>query len=230
MIRNLKILIAAAMALAALGAIGASGAQAAEFQCWMERCTITVKPDGAPGPAGKTAHHVLIVKQGANSVSTTCQQVTGHATSAAKAFKTLTLTNIVYHQCNAAGESAVVRMNGCEYHYEVGGMHDATMQIECPTGKVIEKEVPATGCLITIGSTAVLGGGLTFHDAETNGIKKTDITVETKVTSIPVTVDNNKCAGGLKAGAATGEITTWNFELTAEEDNEPFLQTALWWE
>jgi hypothetical protein len=37
MIRNLKILVAAAMALAALGVFGASGAQAAEFHCSAER-------------------------------------------------------------------------------------------------------------------------------------------------------------------------------------------------
>jgi hypothetical protein len=68
MIRNLKILLAAAMALAALEAISASGAQAAEFHCTVEPCRVTLKPDGT----GKTAHHVLVVRKGEASGSFTC--------------------------------------------------------------------------------------------------------------------------------------------------------------
>ncbi len=228
MIRNLKILIAAAMALAAFGAISASGAQAAEFHCGAEPCTVEVLPDGIPGPTGKTAHQVFIVKQGASSVSTTCQQVTGHGTSETKTFNTLTLTDIVYHKCNVAGEASTVKMNGCHYHFSVGGHHDATPRVTCPDTKKIEIEVPATGCLITIGNTELLTGGLTFHDAETNETKETEITAEVTVTGIPTTVANNKCPGGLKAEAATGEYTTGNVELTGLTDPSK-EHVKLWW-
>ncbi len=228
MIRNLKILIAAAMALAAFGAISASGAQAAEGHCGVEPCTITVKPDGTPGVNGKTAHQVFIVKQGAVSVSTTCQQVGGDATSATKTFSTITLTNVDYKTCNVAGEASTVKMNTCEYHFVVGGVHNATAEVNCPAGKSIQIEVPATGCLITVGDTGVLGGGLTFKDAETGGVKKTEVTAEVTATEIPATV-NNKCPGGLKEGAATGEYTTGNVELTAEKDGTE-EHTNLWWE
>jgi hypothetical protein len=54
MIRNLMVLIAAAMVVAACGAISASGVQAAEGHCGVEPCMITVKADGTPGPTGKT--------------------------------------------------------------------------------------------------------------------------------------------------------------------------------
>ncbi len=229
MIRNLKILIAAAMALAAFGAISAPGAQAAEGHCGVEPCTITIKPDGKPGPTGVKAHQVFIVKQGGSSVSTTCQQVTGDATAATKTFSTITLTNIVYHTCYIAGENSTAKANACEYHYAVGGTHNATAQVKCPVGVEIGLEVPATGCLITIGSTGVLGGGLTFKDAETNGTKKTEITAEVTVTNIPVTVNNSKCPGGLVAGPATGEYTTGNGVLTAEEDGTQ-THTSLWFE
>ncbi len=228
MIRTLKILVAAAMALAAVGAIGASGVQAAEFHCGVQPCTMTVKPDGKPGPTGKTAHQVFILKQGGTSLVLTCQQLTGEATSETKTFKTLTLKSIQYHTCPFLGETVTFRMNGCEYHFEVGGIHHAGMQIKCPEGQSIEIEIPATGCLLSIGETGALTGGLTFKDAETEGTKKTEITAETTVTNIPTTV-NNKCPGGLKEGAATGEITTGNFELTAEEDGTE-KHTTLWWE
>jgi hypothetical protein len=138
MIRNLKILTLVAMALAAFGATSASGAQAAEFHCSVEPCIVTVKPDGIVG--SKTAHSVLVVKQGAVGVSTTCQQVTADALSLIKTFKEITLTGIVYHVCDVAGELSTVRMNGCEYHFVVGGFHHATMQIKCPAGKVIEDQ------------------------------------------------------------------------------------------
>lgn len=227
MIRDIRILVAAVMALTSLGAIGASGAQAAEFHCSSGPCTITIKPDGLVG--SKTAHQVLVVKQGAVSVSTTCEQVTGDGTSATTTFNTLTLTSVMHHGCNVAGEAATVNTNGCEYHFVVGGVHHATAQVRCPLGKSMSIEVPATKCLITIGSTGVLGGGLTFKDAETGGVKKTEITAETTLTNIPATV-NNKCPGGLKEGAATGELTTWNFELTGEEDNGTGKHANLWFE
>ena len=61
MIRNLKILIAAAMALAAFGATSATSAHAAdEFHCAISPCTLTLQPDGAAGST--TAHHVLVFK------------------------------------------------------------------------------------------------------------------------------------------------------------------------
>ncbi len=234
MIRNLKILIAAAMALAAFGAISAASAQAAEGHCGVEPCTITVKPDGTPGPTGKTAHHVFIVKQkhaGKDiSVATTCQTVTGDATpKEGKTFKTIELTSIAYHECNVAGEKSTVKMNGCNYHFAVGGVHSATAQVICPAGKSIEIEVPANGCRIEITSTGVLAGGLTFKDPETGGVKKTEITAEVTVTNIPATIANEECPGELTAGAATGEYTTGNVELTAEEDGTE-KHTNLWWE
>ncbi len=229
MFRNLKILIAAAVALAAFGAIGVSGAQAAELHCGVEPCTINVRPDGTPGPTGKTAHHVFIIKQGFVSVSTTCQQVEAQATSETKTAKTVLYTNIVYSGCNVAGEAATVKMNGCGYHVVAGGVHHATSQVQCPAGKSIEIEVPPTGCLVTVGSTGVLGGGSTFKDALTGGVKKTEVTAETTLTSIPLTVANNKCPGGLKEGAATGELTTGNVELKAVTDPGN-VHTSLWFE
>ena len=63
MIRNLKVLVAAAMALAAFGVFSASGAQAAEFHCSTEPCTGTLKPDETAGT--KTSHHVFIVHNSA---------------------------------------------------------------------------------------------------------------------------------------------------------------------
>jgi hypothetical protein len=58
--------------------------------------------------------------------------------------------------------------------------HDVKVKVVCPAGKVIEMETK-TKCLLTVGSTGVLGGGIRFHDAETGGVKKDLITGETTI-------------------------------------------------
>jgi hypothetical protein len=122
-------------------------------------------------------------------------------------------------------------MNGCEYHLEAPGVapHDAKVKVVCPAGKLIEIETE-TKCLLTIGSTGVLGGGFKFHDSETGGVKKDTITAETTLKNIPVTVHASAActALGLKGGATTGEITTWNFDLTGE--TTAGVHANLWWE
>jgi hypothetical protein len=229
MIRNLKILIAAAMALAALGAIGASGAQAAEGHCSVEPCKVTIKPDGTPGPVGKTAHHVFVVN---GIVSVTCQQLSGNATSATKTFKTIQFGSLAYTNCNCNGGNCTVKMNGCEYHFQSPGKtHDADVKVVCPPGKVIEIETE-TKCLLTVGSTGVLAGGIKFHDAETGTpvVKKDIVTAESTVTGIPVTVHASAACTALelKGGAATGAYTTGNVEL--EGETAAGVHANLWWE
>jgi hypothetical protein len=86
MIRNLRVLFAAVMVLGVLGAAGA--AQAAEpeplFHCSVEPCKLKLKPDTDPEKT-KTAHHVFIVKNsGGESISFTCNQLDGTATTSTK--------------------------------------------------------------------------------------------------------------------------------------------------
>src|SRR3954454_24254174 len=117
MSRNLKVLIAGAMALAALGAVSASGAQAAEFHCSVSPCTLTPKAEGTE----KNSHHVFIVKQGAVSVSTTCKTITGDATYEGKTTSEITFTSIAYDNCTVAGEFSEVNMDGCDYLFTANG-------------------------------------------------------------------------------------------------------------
>jgi len=232
MIRNLKILIAAAMALAAFGAISASGAQAAEFHCSVESCRVTIKPDGTPGPTGKTAHHVFVVKSG-GEVSVTCQTLDGEGISPTKTFKTIQLGSLEYTVCNCSGGDCDIRMNGCEYHFLSPGVapHDAKVTVVCPLGKVIEVETTPSNCLITVGSQGPLTGGIKFHDAETGGVKKDLVTAESTVSAINTTIANTAgCIGlGLTPGTGKfGSYTTGNVELTGE--TTAGVHANLWWE
>jgi len=234
MIRNLKILIAAAMALAAFGAISASGAQAAEGHCSVEPCKITILPDGTDSPTGKTAHHVFIVKNG-GEVSVTCQTLDGEGTSLTKTFKTIQFGGLEYTNCNCSGGGCDIRMNKCEYHFESPGVapHDAKVKVVCPAGKVIEIETTPSNCLITVGPQGPLTGGIKFHDAETGGVKKELITAESTVSEIEVTIANSAACKGLPLTPGTGKFgtyTTGNVELTGETTATPPVMGNLWWE
>ena len=225
MIRNLKILLAAAMALSALGAIGASGAQAAnEFHCSVEPCIVTMKPDGAV--PNKTSHHVWIFTQLSTSVSMTCNQLTGQATSNVKTAKTLTFTNLQYHTCNIAGSASTVNMNGCTYLFTASGLNTASMTVTCPVGKKIEIVEPVTGCVISIGSQPAVAG-IKTHDPQTGGIPKTELTTEIAATFEKEVTANNKCGGfGIAEGALIGHYTTGNVELAAETHSG--VHASLW--
>jgi hypothetical protein len=221
MIRYLKVLILAAFAVAALSAISATGAQAAEgdIHCNTKPCRLTLLPDGTK----TTAHQVFIVEQTnggvTSSVATTCNTLSGHATITEESVREATLTELVYSTCNVSGGASEVRMNGCTYTIKSTNSEKgdtASVQVLCPEGKKIEILVPATGCLISVGPQGPLNQ-ITFHDAETEGIKKQILTAEPVVNGLAATV-NAKCPGGLVAGAATGKYTTGNIEITGETD------------
>jgi hypothetical protein len=242
MIRNLKVLLAAAMALAAFGALSASAAQAApEFHCSVEPCTVTLSTDGT----GTTAHHVFIVKNAAKeTVSTTCESLNGHATSATKTTPTLTFTNLVYSGCKFNGVTKLnVRMNECHYTVTAetqpaGGLNGtnggATLHVECTTAKHIEIENTGTGCIFEV--TPQTLRGLHYHNIGSGAT--TEVTVEILISAAasgtPIDVEVAKVGTGCVPKAAvgdhlTGEYTTGNTLATAEKDNANKEMAEGWW-
>lgn len=220
MIRNLKVLLAATMALMAFGALSSSSVQAAEFHCSVEPCRVTVKPDGT----GKTAHQVITVKQGGSNFSTTCDSIVGEGTASTKTFKALTIGSIKGSNCGFSGVPANLTMNGCEYLIASGGLGGGTLTIVCPLGKEIEAGLVSGGCMYKIPSQGPLNE-VKFHDAETGGVKKSELTVELAVKNIAVTVEE---CWGMEDGPATAEFTTGNTILTSETAGG--VKANLWWE
>lgn len=217
MIRNLKVLMLAAMALTVISASSASGAQAAEFHCSVELCRLTLKPDGAvPSP---TAHqNFRFNSPKGDSVEFTCRSVSGEATQSTKTSTEITLTNIEYQHCTS-GFSAAVKMNGCDYLFTSAGQ----MSIQCPEGKKIEWLV--LKCVVTIGSQGPLNG-VKFHDA---GFTKSEITVENLVKGIKGTIEESPVCP-IAPGASEAESKTANSILTAERDNAEVEMANVWWE
>jgi len=216
MIRNLKVLLAAALALTALGAIAASAHAADEFNCSATPCRGTLKPDGT----GKTAHHVFIVENTAKteSVSFTCETLSGEGSIATSPATQVTAENLNYANCTANGSSGVVvDMNGCTYSFKAlnGTTDGAEVTVACPTGKQIE--ITYNGCVMDVkGGFSATGIGYSTVGVSPNR----EITATTSNVVIP---EAQIKATGTKAQclinpeqALLGTYTTGNTLVTGE--------------
>ncbi len=209
MIRNLKTLIIAAMAVAALSAVAGSSAKAhtpATFHCAVAPCVVTMMPDG---PVPSTTSHIVfdIVVPPGISVPMTCNQYTEEGTLTEKTVTSYTLRNIRYHGCIFLGQEAKVDTNECVYHLTAEGK----TTIECPGSKAIE--ITGAKCTIAIPSQGPLSG-VVYHNIKPGAFK--EVTVETLLNGIETTATGAGCPG--TGTSKTSSITTGNGILTAEED------------
>jgi hypothetical protein len=239
MIRNLKVLLAGAMALVAFGALSASAAHAVgeKFHCSEQPCTVTINPDGA----ATTAHHQLIIKNAANETgSYTCESVTGDATSTTVTTEEITTTGLTYSNCKINAVTKFdVRMNSCDYLFtssEGAAALGATVHIQCLTGSSIEIENTGTGCIFVVTPQTVRGAH--YHNIGTKGTSSTEVTVEAGVgeklsgTAIDIEVikEGTGCLPKAKVkDNLTAEYTTGNTLATAEKDNGNKEMIEGWW-
>jgi hypothetical protein len=180
MVRNLKGLGLAFIALLAMSAIGASTAEATpQFTCSTYPCTATgtapLRDSEYTTPAGsvKCATHYKVEKY--NAITEDFSAATSTVTV------TVTTTN-----CQAFGFlSATVNMNGCDYDWhatqrlaEHHYLHH--VDITCPAGKAIV--VTAGSCEATIGAQV----GLT--DITTMNLANGSLTVEPTVGEMTMNV------------------------------------------
>jgi len=210
MIRNLKLLLLAAMATLAVSAVAATGAQAEkEFHTWSSETVITSKADGT----GKTSHHVI----DAAGASLTCGGFKSEISM--YGYKTLfwlTSRSVSYESCTFVGQTASVNMNGCNYEYLANGWFG----IACPFGKEVQISVPSPVCNLTI-PPQTNKGTISY----TNINEKTAITVSTAVPSLKYTATGAGCpiTGTYENGNYTTGNVIWNGEY---ESNG--LATAVW--
>jgi hypothetical protein len=228
MIRNLKVLLAAALALAAFGAITASAHAADEFRCTVAPCRGKLSTDGTL----KTAHHVFIVENGTGgSVSFTCESLRGTAEFVSGTDVSLSWSRVAngdreaYDNCEVSGSPGViVHMNDCKYTFTRGSTTDAAagtkdeaeVHVECPVGETIEITMPPPStCVFRIGAQTLGGsntkGGIGYH---TEG---TEVTVTANVKGIQVTTNGN-CSAFI-TGTLEGTYTTGNTLVTGEKED-----------
>lgn len=221
MIRNLKILMLAAMAVAAFGAFGASGAQAAEFHCGVgsgESCWASLEKDGV----AKTAHHVFeITNKNGEATTITCNEISGHATSSTRTTPSLTFTVIKYSVCTWNGDpNASVTMNGCGYKVLSNGEAEI---VNCGGNEI---ELKMATCTAAIGVQKTKG--ITYHNI--GAAPNRTVTAEVKVTVNVTGLAGTNCGMKLE-GPYIGHYTTGNTIGKAENDNGlPLKEVDGWWE
>jgi hypothetical protein len=232
MIRNLKVLFGAMLALAAFGVVSASGAQAAEFHCSVAPCTFRLNPDGE----GKNAHHVFIIDDltTGESVSFTCPRLTGEGTTTTKTSSEITVTNLNYNdevngsKCNVVNGAKInVDMMGCDYDFTAAGQvfvrcpeprASNRIRIEKTEGGACTYEVPDQGPLGTVTYTTI--------GSEPNR----EVTVSTNVVGIQVSMTGTPAGCLVKSLSDNfeGRYTTGNTKVTAETDPGESMADGWW--
>jgi hypothetical protein len=224
MIRNLKVLVAAAMVLGVLGAVGASGSQAAQFHCSVEPCTGTLKPDGVAN--SQTAHHVFIVENVATteSVVFTCGSLDGEATASTKTVTQVEFKNLNYTECTVNGSGGVtVDMNGCKYNFTPAG----TVTITGCTNAAKRIEITTEGCTYVISEQGPLST-ITYHNVGTTPNR--EITGSANVHGIKVAAIGTRANCLINPEQTLeGTYTTGNTFVTGETDPGS-VKADVWWE
>jgi len=214
MIRNLKILFAAALTLSALGAMASSAHAVEEFHCSVNPCHGTLKPDGT----GKTSHHVFIVENEltTESVSFTCESLSGESFSVG--FTEITLEHLAYKNCTANGSAGVtVVMNGCDYSMDtVGGRVDSALaRVSCPAA--VKIEIKYNGCVISV-LGAFESFGIGYTTVGTSPTREVTVTVNhVRVPSSVISATGTKAQCLINpAQRLVGTYTTGNTLVTGE--------------
>jgi hypothetical protein len=165
MIRNLKSLGLALMAVAAFGVVGVSAASAAEFHSEGATTTLT---------GTQTSQHVFTTTAG----TVKCNTATFSGTQSGATTQFVTVTPF-YSGCTAFGFINVpIHVNGCTYTFDAN--NSGQVQIKCPAGKVIEITTPG-GCTTTIGSQSGLKS--TSYSVEGSGTTR-ELTKHTNISGL----------------------------------------------
>ena len=216
MIRNLKALMLAAMALAVFGALAASPAQAAKFHSGLAETTVIVKTDGT----SKTAHQVFDAPGGATA---TCSGVSGHGSVVGEEVETIDVTLNFEQACTFLGQPATVSTNKCIFGFKSNG------KVELK-GVGCELSVSIPGCVVTF-ETPNTYEGISYHNINTEGgatetTPTTYTTISAAVTGIKGTATGGTCP--VPGAFTTGEFTTGNAIVEGQAKGGGAM-TKVWW-
>jgi hypothetical protein len=222
MIRNLKALGLALVAVFAMSAFVASAASAAQG-------TLTTFPEGSTviATAEQTGEHEFVLtdhKIGEGFATTKCKKAAFTGTAGVKTGATSVNAHPVYTECIAFGQPATITTTGCDYLLKVGefagGAAPVTTDLVCAAGSVI-KIVTGT-CEVTVGAQT----GLVKSEATNSGVAVPetgmDLLLHTAITGIKYTVvkDNIGCpltgTGAFTKGDYNGKTTVKAHDSTTK--------------
>ncbi len=231
MIRNLKILLAAALAVSVLSASAASGASAASFTVpgapAGQETTLTVLKDGT----GKTAHQVFDIRKadGTGVLSLTCSELTGHATVTGPnpadihAVTPLIEGGGLGTNCTFV-QSVKVENTGCNFTFTPDGTLHITSEFAgtpnaCRHGeKPIHFTSTNLNCKVEIGEQTVAG-------VKYQNLADGTVTVEQQ----NIAYTYNAIGAGCPYGTTSnGLLTTGNFIITGEKKGTSEMVEVKW--
>ena len=215
MIRNLKFLGLALVAVLAMSAMAATAASADEFQSESESTTLT---------ATQEKHLEGGVEK--NDRFTTTGGIVECSTATYKGSQTgkkVTSVEVepTYSGCTFAGLSAVIHTNECKYKFTLtAGLTTGSVQVVCPAGKEITVTVgPSTTLRCTIHVPPQTLGGITYSTIGAGATREVTVAVNTGATlhysqtagtgsGACATADNETTGTYIGAAVVTGEVGT----------------------
>jgi hypothetical protein len=210
MIRNLKTLGLAFVAVFAMSAIGASAASAAtEFHA--EKAPVTLTGTQHAG------EDVFVTDAGKVS----CEEATYTGSQATVTSLTSSATP-KYSGCHATfGLNTTVDVNECKYvfHADTG-----KVDISCPAGKVIA--VTAPGCEVTVGSQTGLGTA-TFTNKGAGTTR--EITIDVKLSGIKYEEHNKGFFPTCASNTVAKSNGTYEGFATVTGENSEKVHIGIWW-
>ncbi len=232
MMRNLKAVLLAALAVTAFGAVAASGASAAKFTVPSAgagtETTLTTLKDGT----GKTAHQVFDISKtdGTGVLSITCNELTADATVVGKEPADIHVVTPLFEgggvgtDCTFAGQTVKVENTGCNFTFTPDGtLHIISEFAAAPnTCKHGEKPIHFTNtnlnCKVEVGEQTVTG--VKYHN-----LPDGTVTVEATNLAVAYNATGLGCPYGTESN---GVFTTGNAIVTAEKKGTSEMVEVKW--
>ncbi len=206
MIRNLKVLLLAALAVTALGALSASAAQAARFTAPGAAAGQTTEFKILKDGTGKTAHQVFDIRKadGTGVLSITCNEAAGTGTGVGPEPTEVTVPTLAFQgACNFAGQEVEVKNTGCNFIFTAKGLLHIVNDGEnvcAPGSKPLHFTNTVLNCKVEVGAQTI--EGVKYHNIEGNLV-----TIEALELAVAYTASGSGCEYG---PTKNGLFTTGN--------------------
>jgi hypothetical protein len=221
MMRNLKVLGLALVAVFAMSAVAASMASADTLKSEPSQ-TVTLK-------GSQEENDVFGITAG----NTSCKQVTYTATTptptssvaATPAYPEKTTGG--EQNCTSLGFPAKIELNGCSYKFAIGAATTGTLDVVCPVGKeitVVASSGGVTKCIIHVPAQTALGT-ITYTNVGAGTTR--EVTVSAKITTLKYSHTAGEGLGKCTAGTGTTGTYTGKAVITAAEDNATAGHVAI---
>jgi hypothetical protein len=214
MMRNLKILGLALVAVFAMSAVAASAASADQLTSEVSPVTLTGAQEGTDTftiTAGNTNCKEV------SYVGTTATPTTTVSATPSYPEK----TKLAEQNCTSLGFPATIHTNGCTYlfHIEGGASTSGTLDVVCPAGKEITVTAVSGGttkCTIHVPAQTGLGP-VTFSNVGAGATR--ELKVEAKITNLKYSHTEGTGLGKCTGGTGTTGSYTGKALVTGEKDN-----------